>query len=161
MSTLSLTFVYQPFTRSVNTGSSPESRTLEKWVTEVCHHFRRRAERDKAFNELARVVEQMGEDWDGYGGVKAAPGVSPLACRFLNTLPSSLPTPEVGVDPDGDISFEWFVSKDRQLVASLSPDGMLNYAAVFGVATKRGLEEFDDSVPNEVIEAIRRLGPGA
>src|SRR6266705_2875504 len=103
MTTLTIDGIYHPFTRSVNTGSSPESRRLEERFKEVVFHFRRRSERERALFELARVVG-LGQqpDWDGYSALRPDPAVSQLACRFLNTLPSVIPTPEVGLDPDGE-----------------------------------------------------------
>jgi hypothetical protein len=160
MTTLTIDGIYHPFTRSVNTGSSPESRKLEERFKEVVFHFRRRSERERALFELARVVG-LGQrpDWDGYGAVQPDPAVSQLACRFLNTLPSVSPTPEVGLDPDGEISFAWVVSKERQFHVSLSPDGLLSYAGVFGpISSVHGKEQFDDTVPLPIIEAIHRLG---
>lgn len=159
MTALALPFVYPPFMRSFNTGASPESRRIQKRVSEIVHHFRQRAERERALNSLARIVERGSRDnWDGYGAQGIEPRVSQLACRFLNTLPSAIPTPDVGVDPDGEISFEWIVSRDRQLTVSLSPESVLSYAGVYGSAAKHGKEEFDDTVPQELLEAIRRLG---
>ena len=159
MISLVLNWMYQPFTGAVNTGSSPESRHLEEKVSEIVHHFRRRVERDKAFSDLARVVEGGNKpNWDRYGGQPVQSRVPQLACRFLNALPSVIPTPEVGLDPDGEISFDWIVSRDRQLTVSISPEGELNYAGIYGAAVKHGRELFDDSVPHEIIEAIRRLG---
>lgn len=158
MTVLASAFVY-PFTRSVNTGASPESRRLERRVTEIVLHFRKRAERERALNNLAKAVERASVDnWDGHGARKIEPRVSQLACRFLNTLPSAVPAPDVGVDPDGDISFDWSVARDRQLTVSLSPDGTLSYAGIFGAAARHGKEEFEDAVPQELVEAIRRLG---
>ena len=160
MSAFALPYVYPPFTRAVNTGSSPESQELEKLFREFVFHFRSRAERDRAFSELARAIETgKAENWDRYGAPKIDPRVSQLACRFLNALPSAVPTPEVGLDPDGEISFSWAMSRDRQLSVSLSPEGLLSYAGVFGHAsTAHGTEEFDDTVPPAIVEAIRRLG---
>jgi hypothetical protein len=160
MTALALHYVYQPFTRAVNTGSSPESKHLEERFKEIVLHFRSRAERERAFSELARAIDTGNEEnWDQYGGAKVDRRVSQFACRFLNALPSAIPAPEVGLDPDGEISFSWIVSRDRQLSVSLSPEGLLSYAGVFGNAsTAHGTEEFDDTVPQAIIEAIRRLG---
>lgn len=159
MMTFALPSLYQPFTRAVNTGASPESRLLQKHVSEIVQHFRRRASRERAFSDLAKVIVSGKEpDWDKYGALPVDQHAAQLACRFLNMLPSAVPTPDVGLDPDGQVSFDWIVAADRQLTASLSPDGVLSYAAIFGTAEKHGKEVFDDTVPQEIIEAIRRLG---
>ncbi len=160
MSALALNYVYQPFTRAVNTGSSPESKQIEKNFKTIVYHFRNRAERERAFSELALAIETGQKDnWDQYGAVKIDRRVSQLACRFLNTLPSAVPAPEVGLDPDGEISFAWIVSRERQLSVSLSPEGLLSYAGIFGNnSTAHGTEGFDDTVPQAILEAVHRLG---
>lgn len=158
MTVLSSASVY-PFTRTVNTGSSPEAKHLERRVTEIVHHFRKRAERERSLNELARIVANSGEPEGKISeGARLQPRVSQLACRFLNTLPSAIPAPEIDIDSDGEISFEWLIGRDRQLVVTLSGDGILSYAGVFGAAAKHGREEFEDAVPQELLESIRRLG---
>jgi hypothetical protein len=160
MTTLTFAGIYQPFTRFVNTGSSPESKRLEERFKEIVLHFRRRAERERAFYELVRVVKQGKEpNWDQYGASKLEDHISQMACRFLNALPSVIPTPEVGLDPDGEISFSWIQSRDRQVHVSLSSQGLLSYAGLFGpTSSVHGQEPFDDSVPMPIIEAVRRLG---
>jgi hypothetical protein len=160
MTALTLGWFYQPFTRAINTGSSPEAKKIEAHLREVVFHFRRRAERDRAFSELERIV-RLGRDpnWDGYDAVAIDPTLSQLACRFLNALPSVFPTPEVGLDPDGEISFSWIVSRERQLHVSLSSLAVLSYAGLFGgTARAHGQEDFDDSIPDPIIHAIHRLG---
>ena len=160
MSALTLGWIYQPFTRSVNTGSSPESKKLEERFKEIVLHFRRRVERERAFSELARVIDVGRQpDWDRYGASEFDNRLSQLACRFLNALPSVIPAPDVGLDPDGEISFSWILSRDRQVHVSLSPDGLLSYAGLFGAtSTVHGKEPFDDTVPVPIIETVRRLG---
>jgi hypothetical protein len=160
MSALTLGWIYQPFTRSVNTGSSPESKKIEEHFKEIVLHFRSRAERERAFHELAKAVA-LGKnaDWDRYGAPKQQSGISQLACRFLNALPSIVPAPEVGLDPDGEISFSWVTSRDRQVHVSLSAEGLLSYAGIYGpTSSVHGTEAFDDAVPMPIIEAVRRLG---
>ena len=77
MSALTLGWVYQPFTRVVNTGSSPEAKRLEERFREIVLHFRRRAERERAFAELLQAVEQgKRPDWDKYGGAQLDPQIS-------------------------------------------------------------------------------------
>lgn len=159
MSALALNYVHQPFARTINTGASPESKNLENKLCEIVFHFRQRAERDRAFSELARAMSAgFDEARDQYSSIKVDARVSQLACRFLNTLPSTIPAPEVGLDPDGEISFTWIVTRDRQFSVSLSPEGITSYAGVFGGgSTIHGTEIFDDTVPMPIIDAIRRL----
>jgi hypothetical protein len=40
------------------------------------------------------------------------------AAAFIRALPSSMIQPEVAVDPDGQVSHEWFGAKDRIFLIS-------------------------------------------
>ena len=81
-----------------------------------------------------------------------------LAQRFLAALPSELAAPELAVDPDGEISFDWFGRSGRNFSVSLRSDGRVAYAGAFGPEkTKYGTDRFDDQVPEEIVEAVRDL----
>jgi hypothetical protein len=63
-----------------------------------------------AFNEtledLTSVKDRTGQpDWDGYGAEAVGGDAVGVARRFLEALPPGLPRPEVGAEPDGDITF--------------------------------------------------------
>src|SRR5690348_1705029 len=46
-----------------------------------------------------------------------------LASKFLTALPLDFPEPELGVDPDGEISFDWFCKAGKNFSVSLRNDG--------------------------------------
>ena len=160
MTALALSNGRQPFARTVNTGSSPSSKKIENNFRDNIADFRNSPRRERAFSELAFAVEIGKEDnWDQYGAAKVDQGTHELALRFLSVLPFAVPVPEVGLDPDGEISFEWFVSKNRQFSVSLSSQGRLSYAGVFGIdTTAYGTEQFDETIPQAILASIYRLG---
>ncbi len=168
MTAATLNNPYQLLVTGINTGSSPEARALEMKCKNLANYFltrpepdfRFRSELERAFSELASAIKTGERDnWDQYGATKIDYRTCELAYLFINALPSSIPVPEVGLDPDGEISFEWIVSRDKQFSVSLSPVGLLSYAGVFGNnSTAHGTEQFDDQVPQAIISAVRRLG---
>lgn len=83
------------------------------------------------------------EDWDGYGGLPASPIAVEAAADFIRALPSDLVQPEVAVDPDGQISLEWFGAKDRIFSISFGDRGRVAYAGIDGTDRWRGAEMFD------------------
>ena len=170
MTATTLPHPLQPLSGWIKSGSSPTARSLEKKSENIIYHYEKRSEQDfrfridleRAFSELALAIE-IGErdNWNHYGAAKIDRRVCELAYQFLNALPSSIPVPEVGLDPDGEISFEWIVARDMQFSVSLSPEGLLSYAGVFGDhATTHGTEKLDETVPQTIIASIRRLGIG-
>ena len=60
MTTSVLNFGYQPFIRTVNTGSSPEAKKFELQTERVVAHFRDRASRQRALQELHEVWSRPG-----------------------------------------------------------------------------------------------------
>jgi hypothetical protein len=63
----------------------------------------------------------------------------------------------VGAEPDGHITLEWYRGPRWTLSVSVSPDGMLYYAALFGSSEVRGAEPFFGDVPDIILSLIRRV----
>lgn len=160
MTELVISHRYQPFERSINTGSSPESKRIQKIVGDIILAFRAHSHRERGFDDLyAAYRECCTEDHDGFRGQSVTRQTYDLAFRFLSALPVTLPTPEVSVDPDGEVSFEWIEARDRRVAVSLNEQGRLSYAALYGNGvTTHGTEIFDDSIPETVIQLVKRLG---
>jgi hypothetical protein len=93
------------------------------------------------FTELLAVHSQ--ENWDGYGGLPANPIAVEAAADFIRALPSDMTQPEVAVDPEGQISLEWFGAKDRIFSISFGDRGRVAYAGIDGTDRWRGAEIFD------------------
>lgn len=96
-------------------------------------------------------------NWDGYGAKPVTEQARSEAERFLELLPSSVPMPEVSMDPDGDISFEWIRSRHYVFSVSLSGANKIVYAGILGGNDTHGTEFFGDTIPRIIIDAIRRL----
>jgi len=96
-------------------------------------------------------------NWDGYGASAVKEQAKSDAERFLELLPSNLAMPEVSVDPDGDISFEWLKSKRYLFSISLSGNNKIVYAGIFGGNETHGTEFFGDTIPIVIIDAIRKI----
>lgn len=160
MTSVALMNSYQPFTRAVNTGASPEARNLQRTIEQMVCHFRDMVSRQPAFLQLAQLARDSQEhDWDGYEAKGMSYGTHVIGIRFLSALPTTLPTPHVAVDPDGELSFEWVSPEGRVFSVSANGSGRLSYAGVFadGVTT-HGTEIFVDTVPATIMRAVERLG---
>lgn len=109
-----------------------------------------------ALSEAA--AEACQEDWDGYGGLPAMPIAVEAAADFIRALPSEITQPEVAVDPDGQISLEWFGAKDRIFSISFSDHGRVAYAGIDGTDRWRGTEMFDgNSIHPFLLMGIQRV----
>lgn len=113
---------------------------------------------DRAFEELFLVARECRvANWDGYGAPPIAPETFTYACRFLGSMPLGIPAPSVGAEPDGHVTFEWHRSPRRTLSVSISPEGDLHYAALFGPSKAYGTEPFFGEIPSRILDLIRQV----
>lgn len=96
-------------------------------------------------------------NWDGYGAEPVAAETYRLAYRLLESLPLGTPPPSVGAEADGHLTLEWYRSTSRVLSVSVSPEGMIYYAALVGTSKRSGTEAFQGEVPEDVIRIVQRL----
>ena len=79
------------------------------------------------------------------------------ARRLLDTLPHGLPAPEVGIDPDGEVSLDWIRSNRTLVSVSAGVTDDLSFAARFGDGTSHGVVRHTAAFPLPVVDMLRRL----
>ena len=115
---------------------------------------------DALLNELRQLaIDCSVPDWDGHGARPIDDRSVYLASLFIAGLPLFTPLPEIGVDPDGEVSLDWHVRARHSLSISIGGDGSLAYAALFGTSRMRGVEVIDGGVPETIMAALHRLFP--
>ncbi len=108
--------------------------------------------------ELGEVWEQCREpNWDGYDAQAVSHDSLRNTYVFLESLPLGTPAPSVGAEPDGSLTLEWHRSPRRTLSVSVSPDGDLHYAALFGPNREYGTEVFFGEIPERILALIQRV----
>lgn len=138
-------------------GPSSQSVVLNI-IRETSEHFERPASRQKRKEAIDSVMEAYTESRQAG---EVAP-VSELTCKetidFLRKLPSTLPIPEVIIEPSGDLALEWFVSNYCSFLVGFSGRGIITYAGLFGRGQKTyGTEFISEAIPSSVAENIRRV----
>jgi hypothetical protein len=151
-------------TRSYSTGSSEASQKLQKLYDDTVVSLRKSVTWNYLGNALDALRETYQEcyegNWDGYGAHPVLQATYDEAVRFLNALPSWLPTPEIVPEPSGDIGFEWNFGKNRVFVASVNGTNRITYAGLLGTGNKaNGTEVFDGSIPQALVDHISRISP--
>ncbi|HEY5993880.1 MAG TPA: hypothetical protein VIU46_04680 [Gallionellaceae bacterium] len=110
-----------------------------------------------ALDELHAIADECKlSGWDGYEAEPPSEQTIRQAEQFLNSLPLGARAPSVGVEPDGQITFEWFQSPRRILSVSVTSDGDLHYAALLGYCRRYGTEPFFGKIPAEISRLIDR-----
>jgi hypothetical protein len=80
-----------------------------------------------------------------------------LAQRLLLALPGSMPPPELSLDEDGEVSFDWHGPGGRFMTMTLREDGRLSYAARMSAFDKdHGTKRFVDAIPKNILELVHR-----
>jgi len=114
--------------------------------------------RQEAYKQLYQVFEECRDSgWDGYGAEPISFETYEKAKQFVAALPRSISAPQISVEPDGEISFEWYSNPSRVFSVSVSPKNELNYAGLFGASRAYGTEVFYDEIPEVVLVNIRRV----
>lgn len=163
MSDVALDPAYRSFVaRAPNRGVSDDAKTLGDSVNKVLEHlFARPAfvePKRQASEALDDACEECAEDnWDGYGAVAVSPRTRDYAQRLLGSLPTTFPAPEISIEPDGEVAFEWHLAPRTVLSVSVGSTDELNYAALFGRSRAHGTECFGDELPETIIALLRRL----
>lgn len=101
--------------------------------------------------------DALEENRDGYGAKPVDPDSFLMAVRLFHSLPRMLPLPDVSVDPDGEVAFEWYVEPRRSFSVSVGADGVLTYAGLFGSAKVHGTEHLVDELPETIRWNLHRL----
>ena len=95
--------------------------------------------------------------WDGYSARPVSGLTYWKAKAFLAALPSTVPPPGVGADPDGEVAFEWYAAPDLVFTVSIGSSGVLSYAGLFGRNKIYGSEQFLGELPKPIAESLSRL----
>lgn len=146
---------------STTSGLSETARLLENATSNVRNRLRDSVMLgldSTVFDELADVWDACREpDWDGHNALPVSQDTLRNTYSLLEALPPGFPTPSVGAEPDGQLTLEWHRSPRRTLSVSVSPEGDLHYAALFGPARQYGTEAFFSEVPETILNLIRRV----
>lgn len=108
-------------------------------------------------NLLEVKAEHTEDNWDGYGAKAINDDSYKNAFQFALSLPSNLPIPDIYVEPDGEVTFEWYEDKRKVLSISIGSKNKLAYAGLFGASKTYGIEYFYDDVPDVILRNIYRL----
>jgi hypothetical protein len=145
-----------------NRGVSNEACELERQLAYLQWDFAQTMTIGRLYTETRRSIARaskwaMVDNWDGYGARPIDPESCLKAIQFSKLLPMDIPLPEVEVDTDGEIRFEWYRSPRQVLSVAVGGDGALAYAGLFGASKTHGTEYISDELPTTILDSIRRV----
>jgi hypothetical protein len=116
-------------------------------------------ELEEALESLKEVFEECSEaNWDGYNARPIPFATYLQAKKVIQSLPLSLPLPEIVPEPTGDIGLEWYAKEQFIFVISVGKNNIMTYGGIFGEWEEaHGTEYFSDSLSLAIIEHIQKL----
>jgi len=141
---------------------SDEANCVQNMFQQTRQHFRSSLSLgyslEECRNQLLDAWQQATtENWDGYNADAAQREAVANAYVFIEAFPSNVPMPQVAIDPDGEVSFDWFHTPRRQFSISIGANNVLFYAGLFGSDKVSGRERFQGAVPRTFIDHIKRV----
>jgi hypothetical protein len=92
-------------------------------------------------------------------GIKVQPECLFGALRFAQSFPPVWPAPEVLVEPDGEIAFDWDFASRRVLTVNIRPDGYASFSALIGYEPTFGTVMLTGGVPDMIGFLMSRILP--
>lgn len=138
-------------------AESPEGRRIAGAWEEVAEARSATAWTEQALGELhAVVLEALEPNWDGYGAAPVAPTAYRQARRLVRSLPSTVPPPDIGITPTGEVVLEWHAGPLWAFSIVLHRDESATYAGLYGSGRLHGTEAFVDEIPHPLLAALYR-----
>ncbi len=102
-------------------------------------------------------VDAAESNWDGYGGAPLTERGLACAIAFHRSLPPLVPNPDVAVDPDGEVVFEWYLRRGRVFSVTVGESGELSYAGLFETGRAHGVEMQAVVIPWVIAAHLRAI----
>jgi hypothetical protein len=119
--------------------------------------FSNRSVEDQLIDVFAECSQPS---WEGEGSVSVERETLLLAKDLVESLPKTYRTPTISGEPDGHVDLEWYVNPRRVLTVSVSPEGVLYWAALIGAEDPRGSCRFYGEAPKTLVYWIQRVVEG-
>lgn len=141
-------------------GSSEAAKYIEEEAKKKEQHFSNSIiyGKQSAYSELSEVWDECkAKNWDGYDAFPIQKETFNNTLTVIEALPLGSPLPSFSAEPDGHITLEWYRHPRWILSVSVSPEGYLYYAALFGDSPMSGSEFFFGEIPVTIISLIERV----
>ncbi len=148
---------------------------LARQISGARHSYRSRASYEKALEADREIIElSRRSKSEGYWTARSdlirlfkesesmdedtlLPTTFARARKLLDTIPSGFPVPDISLDPDGEVAFDW-IRADRTMVSvSIGPERDPSYAAGLADSTAHGFVRWADTFPDALRDLLRRL----
>lgn len=147
-------------TSIVPRGVSPTAVYIDQVSRDNLQYFADTAAFSKqpAIDELVATWEECrNPNWDGYHALPVKAETLNCAYAVIQALPLGFPLPSVGAEPDGHLTLDWYRTPYWTISVSVSPEGVIYYAALLGNSNSRGSEPFLGEISKWLLNLIREV----
>ena len=132
--------------------ASGKTRTADREIARAVN-----ATKGERYFSAVQDLINLFEESEGMEEDTMLPTTLVRASKLLDTIPSGFPVPEISLDPDGEVAFDW-VRSDRTMVSvSVGPKDDPSYAAGLLDGTAHGFVRWRDTFPVALTDLLRRL----
>lgn len=146
---------------SISIGNTSTAKYIQGFTQ---HHYSQEFSssvvfgKQPVYDELVELWEECKTpDWDGYEAIPIEAITYEYTYSVIEALPLGYLLPSLSVEPDGHIVLEWYRHPRWILSVSVSPEGYLYYAALFGNNKSQGSEAFLGEIPSTILNLIERV----
>ena len=133
-------------------ASYPEAVKAHQRIQELA-----RSAKSAGYWAARRDLVELFHESPGMEEDTMAPATLARAQHLLDTIPSGFPVPDIALDPDGEVAFDW-IRGDRTMVSvSIGSDGDPSYAAGLADGTAYGFLRWEERFPVALTDLLRRL----
>lgn len=116
---------------------------------------------EETLQQLDEVSSECSsEGWDGANAKPVSEEVLQCAVRFLYSFSVRIEVPEVGAEPDGSITLEWYRSPNKVVSISINPDGWVYWAALIGASRRHGADYSLMGISDDLLRTILQVTGG-
>jgi hypothetical protein len=110
----------------------------------------------KAISQIWSLANECSvAGWDGDAAKPVTPLIAGLAVEFIRALPDGVALPEFAPEPDGSISLDWIISRNRLFSLSIGASNRLAYAWLDGSDKGHAVARFDGNrIPARILQGI-------
>ena len=113
------------------------------------------------FQQLFEVFKECSfEGWDGDKAKPISIEVLQDTIKFLYSFPLGIEAPDVGAEPDGAITLEWYRSPNKLISISINPDGWVYWAALIGTSRRHGADYAMMGISDDLLKIILQVTGG-
>jgi len=147
-------------------GRSDSAQTIVRYYGAARQHLldsmSLRSAAETALADLEKLrTDASAEGWDGYGACHIHGDAYYQARIFIQALPTTVPAPEISVDPDGEVAVDWLFGKGLRLSVSIGKRGRLTFASVLGNRALDGTEWLDNGIPSAILNELTAVATEA